>query len=259
MRDLWTSRMWDTLLRLGGEKLLRIKENTALRRLYYRAQMLRPKAQSNECQIIERLTKSAPRTFIEFGFHPIEFNCSMLAQNPTWDGMLIDGNKRQIMDAEALLPGRLKIIEAFLTLENIDFIKSAFQKLGVLSIDVDGNDYWFLKELISTDPFLICIEYNSSLGHEPITVPYETFFDRHKKHPRAWYHGASLSALSRLCSAHGYGLAAISEAGTNAFFTKTGDLDPLASWRPNRLREKFSGTSHEQQWQSLRDFPFIQV
>ncbi len=236
-----------------------IKGSTVLRRLYYRAQMLRPKAQSNECQIIKSLTKNAPHTFIEFGFHPIEFNCSALARDPTWDGLLIDGNKRQIMDAKALLPSRLKIIEAFLTLENIDFIKSMFEDLGVLSIDVDGNDYWFLKELISTDPFLICIEYNSSLGHEPITIPYEMFFDRHKKHPRAWYHGASLSALSRLCSTYGYGLAAVSEAGTNAFFTKTGNLDPIASWRPNRLREKFSGIAHEQQWQSLRDFPFIRV
>jgi hypothetical protein len=236
-----------------------IKENAALRRLYYRTQMLRPKAQSDECQIIDQLTKNAPRTFIEFGFHPIEFNCSALAQDPTWGGLLVDGNNRQVMDAKALLPGRLKIVEAFLTLENIDFIKSEFQKIGVLSIDVDGNDYWFLKELISTDPFLICIEYNSSLGHEPIAVPYEKSFDRYKKHPRAWYHGASLSALFRLCSAYGYGLAAISESGTNAFFTRTGNLDPIASWRPNRLREKFSGIAHEQQWQSLKDLPFIRV
>ena len=73
-----------------------VRENAALRRLYYRVQMLRPKGQSNEDQILDKLTKNAPRTFVEFGFHPIEFNCAALARNPNWQGLLIDGNSRQV-------------------------------------------------------------------------------------------------------------------------------------------------------------------
>jgi hypothetical protein len=92
-----------------------IKENTALRRMYYRLQMLRAKGQSDETKIIAALSKEAPRTFVEFGFHPIEFNCSSLARDPAWCGMLIDGNARQVADARALFPSRIKIIEAFLT------------------------------------------------------------------------------------------------------------------------------------------------
>lgn len=236
-----------------------IKENGALRRLYYRLQMLRSKGQSDEAQIINRLAKGAPRTFVEFGFHPIEFNCASLARNPQWRGLLIDGNHRQVEDARSLFADRIKIVEAFLTLENIDFIRHKFPQIGVLSIDVDGNDYWFLQALITTSPDVICVEYNSTLGLEPLTVPYDPSFDRHEKHPSGWYHGASLSALSKVCAPHGYGLAAVSSAGANAFFTKSGGLDPKEAWRPNAFREQYSGILPREQWSTIRDLPFVTV
>ena len=69
-----------------GEHLIRdlIRENTALRRLYYRTRLLRPASESDERQILASLTKGAPKTFVEFGFHPIEFNCVDFAKNPEW-------------------------------------------------------------------------------------------------------------------------------------------------------------------------------
>lgn len=185
-----------------------IRSNTTLRRLYYRAKMFKgARGQSDEAKIISDLTESvdAPKTFIEFGFHPIEFNCASLAKSSDWRGLLIDGSARQVSDARSILPKRVEIAEAFLTLNNLDFIKSKFQTLGVLSIDVDGNDYWFLETLIDIKPSVICVEYNASFGLEPISVPYDADFDRHQKHPSGWYHGASLSALAKLCAAHGYG------------------------------------------------------
>jgi hypothetical protein len=236
-----------------------VKENDTLRRMYYRLKMMRAKGQSDEPEIIERLTANAPRTFVEFGFHPIEFNCASLARRPDWQGLLIDGSARQVSDAIALLPSHLKIVQKFLTLDNIDFIKTAFPRIGILSIDVDGNDYWFLKGLIETRPAVISVEYNSTLGLELITVPYDQAFDRHEKHPSGWYHGASLTALCKLSAAHGYGLAAISEGGTNAFFTESGKLDPATAWRTNAFREKYSGLGHDAQWQAVEDMPFVRV
>jgi hypothetical protein len=73
-----------------------IKENATIRRLYYRLQMARSKGQPDESRIIADLTKGVPRTFVEFGFHPIEFNCAELARNLDWRGLLIDGNARQV-------------------------------------------------------------------------------------------------------------------------------------------------------------------
>lgn len=151
------------------------------------------------------------------------------------------------------------MVERFLALDNLDFIRHRFPKLGVLSIDVDGNDYWFLKALIDTSPDVISVEYNSTLGFEPITVPYDPAFDRHKKHPRGWYHGASLTALTNLCAQHGYGLAAGSDGSCNAFFTRTGNLKPEDVWKPKRLREQLSGIPHERQWDEIKDLPFVTV
>jgi hypothetical protein len=236
-----------------------IKENAVLRRIYYRIQMLRAKGQSDESDIISRLATSAPRTFVEFGFHPVQFNCAFLAKDDRWQGLLIDGNEQQISDAAVLLPSRLRIVQRFLTRKNLGFIKSAFEQIGILSIDVDGNDYWFLQELIDTKPAVICVEYNSSFGLEPITVPYDPLFDRHEKHPRGWYHGASLTALAKLCANHGYGLAAISDAGANAFFTRDGMLDPEHAWKPSVLRQQYSGSSHDEQWRAVKDLPFERI
>jgi hypothetical protein len=122
------------------------------------------------------------------------------------------------------------MVQKFLTLDNLDFIRKKFPKVGVLSIDVDGNDFWFLKVLIDIAPDVVSVGDNSSMGFEPITVPYDPAFDRHQKHPRAWYHGASLTALTKLCAQHGYGLAAGSDGSSNAFFTSDGNPAKLTDF-----------------------------
>jgi hypothetical protein len=166
----------------------------------------------------------APRTFIEFGFPPIEFNCAPLLGS--YKGLLVDGNERQIADAGAILPKSVTVKQMFITRENLDFIADFFPEIGVLSIDVDGNDYWFLKELLPKRPSVVCVEYNASMLGHSVTVPYDPSFARADKHPSGWYHGASLTALSKLCAQGGYGLAAVSTDGLNAFFTTTVALPP---------------------------------
>jgi len=236
-----------------------IKKVPALRRAYYRHKFRHPQSQSDETAIISKLTVNAPKTFVEFGFHPVEFNCADLARLPDWRGLLIDGNAAQVEDARAMMPPNIEVARRFLTLDNIGFIKSHFQALGVLSIDVDGNDYWFLQELITASPHVISVEYNSTFGLESVTVPYDPTFDRNAMHPRGWYHGASLTALASLCARFDYGLAAVSEDGCNAFFTRAGLLNPQDAWRPNAFREKYSGVPHARQWKSVSDMPFVTV
>ncbi len=52
--------------------------------------------------------------------------------------------------------------------------------LGVLSIDIDGNDFWFLKKLVKLKSAIIVIEYNSKFSQIMISLPYEKDFDRTK-------------------------------------------------------------------------------
>ncbi len=234
---------------------------TTIRRAYYRVKQVGGliRGQSDEGEILRRLVteSSAPKTFVEFGFHPIEFNCASLVSDHR--GLLIDASERQTSDARALLPKSIRVERRFLDLQNLDLIRDAFPAIGVLSIDIDGNDYWFLEALIGLRPSVISIEYNASFLLQPITVPYDASFDRNAKHASGWYHGASLPALTKLARAHGYGLAAVSEGGMNAFFTRSGNLDPEDAWRPNVLRDAWSGTSATEQWQTVKDLLYVPV
>lgn len=216
--------------------------------------------QSDESAILSRIAEeiSPTETFVEFGFHPAEFNCAELVRR-SWRGLLVDGSKDQVADARRTLPPGVRVEQQFLTLETLDIIRNAFPRLGVLSVDVDGNDYWFAEALIDLRPDILIVEYNASFGREPITVPYDAAFDRVAKHPTGWYHGASLSALAILARKHGYGLHAVSSAGGNAFFTKVGTLDPVEAWRPSALRDKWSGTTWEEQFAAVADMPFVRV
>jgi hypothetical protein len=225
-------------------------------------------SQSDENAILLHLTSriSHPKTFVEFGFHAHEFNCIGLAK--TYSGLLIDGDERSVALARKVLPSQIEAVARFLTLESLSMIEERFPAgtLGILSIDVDGNDYWFLERLIALRPAIISVEYNASFGLRPVTVVYDPAFVRHDKHSRGWYHGASLTALTYLCDKHGYDLAAVSEGGINAFFVRrdlwSADLTkllPEKAFRENKFRNQWSDTTAEAQWHAVRDLPFVSV
>jgi hypothetical protein len=218
------------------------------------------RSQSNEAAILSTLSRGVPKTFVEFGFHPSEFNCVSLSG---FSGLLIDGDATSVRVANLALPRRLRAVQSFLTLDNLDVVRNAFPALGVLSIDVDGNDYWFLQALLPLRPHVVAVEYNGTFGLRSITVPYDAAFERHLKHPSGWYHGASLAALSSLCERHDMKLVAVSEAGTNAFFVRQDRPEPRLSiqsaYKENALRNQRSGTTAAQQWERIKHMPFESV
>jgi len=232
-------------------------------------------SQSNESILVESLVNKlpGPHTFCEFGFDITEFNCSRLVRQG-WRGLLIDGDSQRVRFANRVLrkDPALRIAAgcAFLDLGNLSATLRRFlgeDELGVLSIDVDGNDYWFLEALMPLRPTLIVVEYNASLGLRPLSVPYDAAFDRHQKHASGWYHGASLTALDRLAGLHGYVLIAVSDAGGNAFFVR-GDradaalfppLDAQTAYRENLLRNQWSGTTASGQWAVIEHLLYAEV
>jgi hypothetical protein len=250
-----------TTLEHAKTLLAKALRNTPLRLGYHwaKSRLSFGSSQSDEARIVRELafSEDAPKTFVEFGFHPTEFNCIGLP--PDFEGVLIDGDASTVRLAKLILPDRLKAIHKFLTLENIGIVRDCFPQLGVLSIDVNGNDYWLLKSLIASSPAVISVEYNASLGNEPITMPYIEDFNRFTAHDSNWYHGASLSALAKLCANNGYGLAAVSAGGMNAFFTRSGSLDASTEWRPHESRCRLSGTSTSEQWATIGHLPFVRV
>jgi hypothetical protein len=249
------------MLRQTKSRVFELLKRTPARYLYHRIKALRGGAsQSDEAEILIGLASSCPKTFVEFGFHPTEYNCVGLGE---FSGLLVDGDPATVHLARAILPSRIEVRQQFLTLENLNTVASYHAELGVLSIDVDGNDYWFLEALLPARPHVIAVEYNASLLSASLTVPYDPTFDRHRKDRSGWYHGASLAALNNLCTMHGFKLVAVAEAGGNAFFVRqdnpTPAIDPVAAYRENQLTNKWSGTTAREQWLRIKHLPYVEV
>ena len=81
----------------------------------------------------------------------------------------------------------LRATAAFITKENINALMNdtGWEDVGLLQIDIDGNDYWVLKEMDMTKlrPTILILEYNSVFGIDrAITIPYKEDFQRTKVH-----------------------------------------------------------------------------
>lgn len=162
--------------------------------------------------------------FVEIGSGPNGGNSGFLAREHGWTGLMIDAERDNADKARARF-GRdgVKVIAEMVTRENVNDIlreRGLTGEIDLLSIDIDGNDYWVWEALSACSPRLVICEYNSSFGPErAVTVPYEAAFDRHEK-ATTFYYGASLRALVHLGRRKGYRLIATEPAGVNAYFLR---------------------------------------
>ena len=111
---------------------------------------------NKESQYLDWLCEniSAKKTFIEFGFSAFEFNSISLAKKG-YQGILLDGREDNCKAANKIfnsLGFNVRAIHHWIEIKSlgpiIDFSKSIHNEIGVLSVDIDGNDYWVLKELL---------------------------------------------------------------------------------------------------------------
>ena len=99
-------------------------------------------------------------------------------------------------------------------------------EIDLLSIDIDGNDYWIWEAVTACSPRLVIIEYNSLFGSDrAVVVPYDPEFDRHQvantiEGGNLYYFGSSLQALNQLAKQKGYRLILTEPRGVNAFFLR---------------------------------------
>ncbi|HII29760.1 hypothetical protein COT48_04890 [Candidatus Woesearchaeota archaeon CG08_land_8_20_14_0_20_47_9] len=133
--------------------------------------------------------------FVEFGVQTgEECNTRNLSWNFGWSGLLMDAEKGYVKEAKTNYRDypKVSIVDSFITKDNINKTLSdnGFKgEIDLLSIDIDGNDYWVWQEISIIDPRVVVIEYNASLGLRSLTVKYDESFVRHEKHPSGWYHG----------------------------------------------------------------------
>ena len=104
-----------------------------------------------------------------------------------WSGLVIDGslsNIKKIRNQDIYWRYELEALQAFITKENINSLISGAGitgEIGLLSIDIDGNDYWITEAISVINPIILIIEYNSAFGYEKhYSVPYDKTFVRSK-------------------------------------------------------------------------------
>ena len=200
--------------------------------------------------LCQRLSLSAPQ-FVEFGVADYkESNTRFLLKNRNWRGLVMDSSGENV-DAihrdEIYWQHNLTAVCAFVTRDNINALLSRSGlsgTIGMLSIDIDGNDYWVWEALNVIDPDIVICEYNAVLGDtHPIVVPYRDDFVRTVAHPSGLYFGASIRALEVLAIKKGYRLLGSTQAGNDAFFVRTGLFGGVESKvndtqaRPSLFRE----------------------
>ena len=188
-------------------------------------------SQWGEDGIIQYLSKTIElrhKTFIEFGVESfMEANCRFLLMKDNWSGYVIDGSSSNIAKLKSSYfywKYHIDAVDAFITKDNIDDLlaKSGFDEdLGILSIDIDGNDYFILEAINAVRPRILICEYNAVFGAtRKISVPYEPDFCRARKHYSNLYFGASLSAITFIANKKGYSLVGTNSSGCNAFFVR---------------------------------------
>jgi hypothetical protein len=204
-------------------------------------------SQFGEDGIIQYLISRVPverDAFVEIGVEDYtEANTRFLLQSGNWRGLLIErdpGSVARIRRKNLIWRHDLTVLEAFVTRENVnDLLVSGgvTGDIGLLSIDVDGNDYWIWGAVRVVSPRIVVIEYNSVFGPEAaVSIPYEASFSRARAHDSRLYFGASLRALCHLAAVKGYTFAGTTNAGNNAFFVRT---DVASRIRPRSSTEGY--------------------
>ncbi len=175
------------------------------------------------------------QNFIEFGVEDYnESNTRFLLYNNNWSGLIIDSSKKNldfIKKSNYFWKYDLEAKCEFINADNINSIiknSNIKKNIGLLSIDLDGNDYWVWKKIDIIDPIIVVIEYNSIFGfEEKISIPYDKDFVRSKAHFSNLYWGASLEAFKYLADKKNYKFICTNSAGNNAYFVKNSHAQNL--------------------------------
>jgi hypothetical protein len=227
-----------------------------------------------------RHTPVARKIFVEFGVEDYtEANTRFLLETAGWSGLVLDGseeNIRRIRRDEISWRYHLKAAHAFITRENIDDLlrdNGLTGEIGLLSVDIDGVDYWVWEAITVVQPAVVVAEYNSLFGPErAVTVPYDPQFQRSRSHFSHSYYGASIAALTRLGNRKGFALVGSNSAGNNAFFVRRDllraplrEVSAAEAWVRRSFREardrdgRLMLPTFEEEAALIADLPLVEV
>ena len=219
------------------------------------------------------------KIFVEFGVEDYtESNTRFLLMNNNWSGLVLDGDQQNIRFIQNdFIYWKYDIIakHAFITKNNINQLIREYTELsdiGLLSIDIDGNDYWIWEAIGVVKPRVIVCEYNSLFGStKKLSVPYDESFLRSNAHYSNLYFGASLGAFCHLAELKGYDFIGTASSGVNAFFVRKDISDAFIKYTSeegfnisaNRDSKNKNGSlsflEHDKRLKVIQDLPVIDI
>jgi hypothetical protein len=182
-------------------------------------------------------------------------NTANLLINHGWNGLFFEGSEGHIergrrfyarcADTKVWPP---KLVQAWITAENVNSLianNGYTGEIDLLSLDMDGVDYWIWEAVECVSPRVVVLEYNNVWGPDAsVTVPYRpdfiaenndvsllrnqarrvvnTFAGKQIADRVDNYFGASLAAFVKLGKRKGYRLVGCERYGFNAFFVRSG-------------------------------------
>ncbi len=160
----------------------------------------------------------------------LEGNVANLIINQGFMPLMIDGDARALSEGIAFFGNhercRLvppKFVHAWITRDNVNslFSDNGFAgEIDLLSMDLDGNDYWIWQAIEVVRPRVVIMECQDIWpADQAKTVPYSESFAHSAEHGFD-YCGASLAALAKLARAKGYRLIGAEETCINAVFMR---------------------------------------
>lgn len=239
-------RLDDLQMALGRIEMRQLAEASSMSTLFNEFKVYSQNGEDGIIQFLIRNIEIPNKTFIEFGVHNYtESNTRFLLKNNRWSGLVIDGsneNINYIKSDQIYWQHNLKAECAFIDKDNInDLIKTngLSGDIGLLSVDIDGNDYWVWEAINCISPRIVICEYNSIFGaYKKVTIPYDKYFTDSKAHFSKLYWGASIAAFNYLAQQKGYSLVCSNNMGNNLFFVRNDIIGNLPINSPEKAYVK---------------------
>ena len=225
--------------------------------------------------VLRHQLKKTNRYFIEIGASDgMENNSSWLVVAEQFSGIMVEGNPKLVERARRMIgtfTGQTEFKNVFVTIESAKDLKcmALYSDPDVLSLDIDGNDYYIAKALLDSGfrPKIFTVEYNAVYGPKRcMTIEYRSDFSYANAHPSELYYGVSIAGWRKLFDSRGYRFITVDRNGVNAFFVDPDcfDADFLGGVRGLEFAEnryqytKFSKAS-EEQFEMIADQKFISI
>ncbi|MFH0804157.1 MAG: hypothetical protein V1896_00970 [Candidatus Zambryskibacteria bacterium] len=165
------------------------------------------------------------KNFVEFGVGNGLQNNTVSLLLDGWSGLWFEGDLKNFKEVgknlELLInQKKLSLISALITADNVESLfkeNNVKNDVDLLSVDIDGNDYWVWKAIKNFKPRVVVLEYNAGYGPDLAVVQK---YDKDYFWKRTHFYGSSLNALNKLAKEKGYSLVACCFSGNNAYFVR---------------------------------------